>query len=123
MYSDGEERLVCPTKSDRFTLERLVSPSCQLPAQPVCQYCASFSIQNENIYFEIRALILSHMENPRILSLFFLYMKTFSSCMIPFDPSSILYQNAFHKKLRIFPLTSFKWSIFTVCPGKPLLPS
>ncbi|KAL3609038.1 hypothetical protein D5086_000058 [Populus alba] len=35
MYSDGEERLVCPTKSDRFTLERLVSPSCQLPAQPV----------------------------------------------------------------------------------------
>ncbi|KAJ6961199.1 hypothetical protein NC652_000174 [Populus alba x Populus x berolinensis] len=58
------------------------------------------------------------MENPRILSLFFLCIKTFSSCMIPFDPSSILYQNAFHKKLRIFPLTSFKWSIFTVCPGR-----
>uniref|UniRef100_A0A2K2BQB9 Uncharacterized protein n=1 Tax=Populus trichocarpa TaxID=3694 RepID=A0A2K2BQB9_POPTR len=35
----------------------------------------------------------------------------------PFDRSSILYQNAFHKKLRIFPLTSFKWSIFTVYPG------
>ncbi|KAG6787563.1 hypothetical protein POTOM_003604 [Populus tomentosa] len=66
---------------------------------------------------KIRALILSHMENPRILSLFFLYIKTFSSCMIPFDRSSILYQNAFHKKLRIFPLNSFKWSIFTVYPA------
>ncbi|KAB5572841.1 hypothetical protein DKX38_000035 [Salix brachista] len=38
--------------------------------------------------------------------------------MIPFDPSSILYQNAFHEKLRIFPLTSFKWSIFTVNPAR-----
>ncbi|KAG5227524.1 hypothetical protein IMY05_016G0003700 [Salix suchowensis] len=68
--------------------------------------CASFSIQNE-----IRFLNQSPHDT------FLLYMKTFSSCMIPFDPSSILYQNAFHEKLRIFPLTSFKWSIFTVNPA------
>ncbi|KAF9688595.1 hypothetical protein SADUNF_Sadunf01G0004600 [Salix dunnii] len=67
--------------------------------------------------FKIRTLILSYRNNARIPSPFFPYIKTFSSCMIPFDRSSIVYQNAFHKKLRIFPLTSFKWSIFKVNPG------
>uniref|UniRef100_A0A6N2M600 Uncharacterized protein n=1 Tax=Salix viminalis TaxID=40686 RepID=A0A6N2M600_SALVM len=52
-------------------------------------------------------------DSARIPTPFLLYIKTFSSCMIPSDPSSILYQNAFHEKLRIFPLTSFKWSVFT----------
>ncbi|KAJ6944723.1 hypothetical protein NC652_009924 [Populus alba x Populus x berolinensis] len=95
--------MTCSASKPTKNIHKSTGQNIPIPSPPTRRPRLPGSSYKERVphYFENRTLLLSYMRIARALSLFCLPKKIF--IMTPYDHSSILYQNAFYKRVQKLP--------------------